>query len=258
MLDLYRSPYQEIALERTPVEKVWGIGPQYAQKLYSNDIPTALALRNANTRWIRKNLSVTGHRLVMELRGISCIELETSPPPRKSATCSRTFGVPVETISELREALAVYVTRAAEKLRRERLAASAMAVSIHTDRFALVPQHNPSATRTLAYPTDATHELLGYALDTLNRLFREGYSYRKASVTFFGLVPSDQLTMRMFDDSRRERFRQVMEAVDAINRKYGRDTIRFAVARPDGRWKTKFEHSSPHYTTRLSDVPVVH
>lgn len=135
VLDLYQSPYQDVALVRTPVEKVWGIGPKYAQKLYANDITTALALRNANTRWIRKNLSLNAHQMVMELRGISCIELDACPQPRKSATCSRIFGVPIETISELREALAVYVSRAAEKLRRERLAASAVTVSIHTDQF---------------------------------------------------------------------------------------------------------------------------
>lgn len=258
VLDLYKSPYQEVALERTPVGEVWGVGRQYERKLLDNGITTALALRDANTRWVRKNLTVNVHRLVMELRGISCIDLETCPPPRKSVTCSRTFGSAAERLSEVREALAVYVTRAAEKLRRENLAASAITVSIHTDRFAAGPQHNPSATRTLAYPTDSTNELLGYALDTLGHLFQEGQRYRKAHVTFFGLVPADQLTLRMFDDTRWQRFRRVMEAVDLINRKYGRDTVRFAVAQPDGRWKTKFEYCSPRYTTRLSDVPTVH
>ena len=101
-------------------------------------------------------------------------------------------------------------------------------------------QHNLSATPAMTYPTDSTRELLGYALDTLNRLFHEGHSYRKACVTFFGLVPADQLTMRMFDDTRRERFRKVMEDVDAIKRKCRWDTVRFAVARPDGIGKRKF------------------
>lgn len=237
---------------------MWGIGHQYEEKLQANEIMTALALRNANTGWIRKNLTINVHRLVMELRGLSCIELETSPPPRKSVTCSRTFGVAVERLSEVREALAVYVTRAAEKLRRDKLAASAITVSIHTDRFAAGPQGNPSATRTLAYPTDSTNELLSYALDTMERLFQEGHRYHKARVTFFGLVPADQLSLRLFDDPRWERFRRVMEAVDLINRKYGRDIVRFAVAQPHGHWRTKVEYCSPHYTTRLSDVPTVH
>lgn len=73
----------------------------------------------------------------------------------------------------------------------------------------------------MTYPTDSTHELMSYAIDTLHRLFHEGYSYRRAAVTFFGLVPADQLTLLMFGDPRRERFRKVLEAVDAINRKYG-------------------------------------
>ena len=69
-----------------------------------------------------------------------------------------------------------------------------------------------------------------------------------------GLSPADQLTLRMFDDGPHERFRQVMVAVDKINRKYGRDTARFTLARPDGCWRTKFQKRSLRYTTRLQGV----
>jgi DNA polymerase V len=96
--------------------------------------------------------------------------------------------------------------------------------------------------------------LLRWALDALERIFREGYGYRKAGVMLNSLSPADQLTLRMFDDERWERFRQVSIAVDEINKKYGRDTIRFATADPEGRWRTKFQKRSQRYTTRLQEV----
>lgn len=96
-------------------------------------------------------------------------------------------------------------------------------------------------------------ELLSCALGALEMIFQKGYSYRKAGVIVNGFAPADQLTLRMFDDTH-ERFRQVMVAVDQINRKYRRDTVRFAVARPDGRWWTKFQRRSPRYTTCLQEV----
>ncbi len=203
-------------------------------------------------------MTVVGARIVMELRGVSCLPLEVCPPPKKSLTCSRTFGKATPALSDLREAVALYTTRVAEKLRRGRLAASVITVFVHTDRFREGPQYYNAGTHTLAYPSDSTQELLRCALDALERIFREGFEYRKVGVMLHSFSPVDQLTLRMFDDDKSERFRQVMVAVDKINRKYGRDTVRFAVAQPEGHWNTKFEYCSPHYTTRLTDVLIVH
>jgi DNA polymerase V len=159
----------------------------------------------------------------------------------------------VESLADVREAVAFYVTRAAEKLRRGGLAAGVVTTFVQTDRFSGAPQYYNAGTHTLAYPTDSTRELLSCALDALERIFREGFKYRKAGVILNGLAPAEQLTLRMFDDTH-ERFRQVMVAVDQINRRWGRDTLRFGVARPDGNWRTKFQRRSPRYTTRLQEV----
>jgi DNA polymerase V len=257
VLDLTRSPYKEVALERTPVEEVWGIGPAYSKLLKQRGIRTALQLRDVDTRWARQAMTVVGARVVMELRGVSCLPLETCPPSKKSLTCSRSFGKSTPALSDLREAVAYYTTRVAEKLRRGRLAAGVITVFVHTDRFAKGPQYYNAGTHTLAYPTDSTQELLRCALDALERIFHEGYNYRKAGVMLNSLSPADQLTLRMFGDEKAERFRQVMVAVDQINRKWGRDTIHFATANPEGNWRTKIEKRSPRYTTRLQEVMVI-
>jgi len=253
VLNLAGSPYKDEALSRTPVEDIWGVGPAYCKLLKQKRILTALQLRDVDTRWARKAMTVVGPRIVMELRGVSCMPLEVCPPAKKSITCSRSFGRAVDTLADLREAVAFYVTRAAEKLRRGELAASVVTTFIQTDRFSESPQYYNAGTHTLAYPTESTKELLSCSLNALERIFQEGYSYRKAGFILNGLAPAGQLTLRMFNDTH-ERFRQVMVAVDRMNRKYGRDTVRFAVARPDGRWRTKFQRRSPRYTTCLQEV----
>jgi DNA polymerase V len=254
VLDLTDSPYREVALGRTPVEEVWGVGPAYSRLLRQRGIQTALQLRDVDTRWARRAMTVIGARVVMELRGVSCLPLESAPQPKKSLTCSRTFGRATPSLSDLREAVALYTTRVAEKLRRGKLAAGVITVFVHTDRFAEGPQYYNAGTHTLAYPTGSTQELLRCALDALERIYREGFSYRKAGVMLHSLSPADQLTLRMFGDERAERFRQVLVAVDGINRRWGKDTVRFAVAKPEGRWGTKFGRRSPRYTTRLREV----
>lgn len=254
VLNLTNSPYKDEALVRTPVEEIWGVGPAYSKLLKQRNIRTALQFRDIDTRWARKAMTVVGARIVMELRGVSCLPLDVCPPPKKSLTCSRTFGKATPSLSDLREAVALYTTRVAEKLRHARLAASVITVFVHTDRFKEGPQYYNAGTHTLAYPTDSTLELLHCALNALERIFREGFNYRKVGVMLHSFSPVAQLTLRMFDNDKSERFRQVMIAVDKINRRWGKDTVRFAVANPQGSWQTKFEKRSPRYTTRLQEV----
>lgn len=257
VLDLTKSPYQEVALARTPVEKVWGVGPAYAKLLRERGITTALELRDADTGWARRAMTVVGARVVMELRGVSCLPLEICPRPRKSVTVSRSFPVEVEALSELREAVAVFASRAAEKLRRDKLAASAVTVFIETNRFDKESHYSDSATLELIYPTDNTQEFIKHALEALERIFRQGYGYRRAGVLFSGLVPADQITGRLFDTETLEKYRRVMPVVDRLNAKYGPGTVRFAVARAGGPWQTKIARRSPRYTTRLAEVMLI-
>lgn len=68
------------------------------------------------------------------------------------------------------------------------------------------------------------------------------------------LSPADQLTVRLFGEERYEKSRRVMKAVDEINARHGRDTIRLGAVRQGGRWETKFLRRSRRYTTCLSEV----
>jgi DNA polymerase V len=254
VLGLMDASAQTAALEGTPVEDVWGVGPAYSKMLKGAGVDTARKLRDADRRWVRRRMTVVGARIVEELRGVSCLPLERCPQAKKSVTCSRSFGVMVESLGELRQAVAVYMTRAAEKLRRAGLAAGVVTVFINTNRFSAEPQYSNSVTYELAYSTDSTKELLEWALKGVAQIFREGYRYKKAGVMLNRLTPADQLSMRLFGDKCFERSRNVMKAVDAVNRRHGHDTIRFGVAKPDGLWKTKFLRRSPRYTTSLRDV----
>jgi DNA polymerase V len=254
VLDLTDPSDQTAVLDATPVGDVWGVGPAYSKLLKDAGIETARKLRDADRRWVRRRMTVVGARVVEELRGVRCLPLERCPQSRKSVTCSRSFGVPVESLEELREAVAVYVTKAAERLRRSKLAAGVVTVFVSTNRFSGEPQYSNADTAELAYSTDSTDELIACALKSLEKIYRAGYRYKKAGVFLNRLTPADQLSMRLFGDERFERSRRVMKAVDEINGKYGRGTVRFGAARPGGKWETKFLRRSPRYTTCLNEV----
>lgn len=140
-----------------------------------------------------------GERLVLELRGTPCLALEEVEAKRKNVCVSRSFGRPVESLDELREAVATHMTRTGEKLRRQGLAASAIHVFLLTNRHQPeLPQYCPGAGREMLVPTSFTPELIGEAMRVLEWVYRPGYRYVKASVLCLGLVPDEERQASLF------------------------------------------------------------
>jgi len=254
VLSLVRSPYKELALERLPVDEVWGIGPQYSRMLRAHGVETALDLRDAPDDWVRERMTIVGLRTVTELRGTPCIPLEITPPNKKLITVSRSFGAATSSLDELRAAIAFYTARAAEKLRRQRLAAGTITAFIETDRFKAVPQYAKAMTLDVAPKSDNTWELRELALSGLARIYKTGYDYRRAGITLGALELADLVAKRLWEDEWYERQRRLMAAVDRLNGKYGRDTVRCGLFHTEGLWRTRFAKRSPRYTTRWEEV----
>ena len=145
-------------------------------------------------------------------------------------------------------------------MRKHELAAHAVTVLVSTDRFHPVPaEYANSATYSSTYPTDSNQEMQEWAIKTLEKIFKDGYDYRKAGIILSGLVPAASTTKRMFDDERFKRQHNIMKAVDEINQKFGKDTIRFAsLLRGDtATWRMKQIYKSPSYTTNWNELLTV-
>jgi DNA polymerase V len=117
------------------VEDIWGIGPAHSAFLHKHKIETALQMKHANERWIKQHLHLPGLRTVLELRGIPCLPLDEAPPPKQQIAVTRSFGRVIESLSDLKETVAFYVTRAAEKLREQRSLVGVLSVFIATNPF---------------------------------------------------------------------------------------------------------------------------
>jgi DNA polymerase V len=243
-------------LAAVAVDDIWGIGRRHAARLRAHSIHTALEFKNCADSWIRKQLTVTGLRTAMELRGVSCISLEKAMPARKSICTSRSFGQPVRTLDDLQEAVAAYASQAARKLRSEGLRTTVVDVFIRTNSFKKdVPQYCNRRTFTLPAPSSDTVTLIKAALASLKVIYRPGYCYQKAGVLLNGLVPENREQLCLFQASA-PRQSSLMKAVDEINRRWGRDTIQSAAAGLARKWHFRQMKKSPAYTTRWSEIPI--
>ena len=248
----------EAVLETFPVEDIWGIGGQYCKFLNRHGIFSAGQLRQANDAWIKQHLTIVGLRLVQELRGVSCLALETAPPAKKNICTSRSFGTPVESYQLLEEAVATFAARCAEKLRRQNSHTNLVSVFIHTNPFKPEePQYNHCQTLQLPVASNSTPELIRYALSGLKRIYRSGHRYKKAGVLATGIVPAETVQGSLFDTVDREKHRRLMEVTDRLNHRMGRDTLQFAVQGFAKSWGLRQERLSPGYTTRWEELMTV-
>ena len=257
VFDLASASDADDLLAETPVADVWGIGRRWAAKLCAAGLPTARHLRDADDAWVRKHLNIVGLRTVHELRGIPCIPFEEAPVERKTVTCSRSFGEPLERPEPIREAVAHYAARAAEKLRREGLAAAILRVFVTTKYYGEGPHRTGMYTLTLPRPSAFAPDLVRYAKLALERAYAPGYVYRKAGVLLMGLAPADRVQGDLFTDADPERQARLMAVMDRVNRRFGRGTL-FLAAEGTGRsWTMRQARRSPRYTTRWDELAVV-
>jgi DNA polymerase V len=248
------------ALAEVGVGDVWGIGRQWATWLAGQGIETALDLKRADPKAIRRKMTVVGERLVYELNGRSCLPLELVALPRKGLMVSRSFGQPLTRPEPIKEALLQFVGRAGEKLRRQRLMTSHLMVFVMTNRFSTTrPFYGQSASTRLPYPTDYTPDLIRAAVQLLDRIYQPGFRYQKCGVMLMDLSPAAYHRRDLFDTRDQARQASLMRALDRLNADHGARTVHvgnLGGSRPS--WAMRQAFRSPCYTTRWAELPVVH
>lgn len=255
VFDLSSPGDVETVLARTPVGDVWGIGLRWSAMLTAFGIENALALRNAPDAWVRQRMGVVGLRTVYELRGVSCHDLETQPQPKQTTACTRTFSKSITDKGQVRNAVIAYAERTAEKIRNGDQIAGAVQVFITMDQFAKDrPQRSVSALSNFLTPTADSRAIVGAALRIFERIWREGFAYRKAGVLLLDLSAGKDAMPSLFEAHLAGGCR-LMSAVDRINARFGRGAVGLGLTPQGDQWEMRQERLSPRFTTRWQDIP---
>jgi|SRR5579859_443179 len=259
VLDLTsRSDWVEMALRRTEVGDVWGIGNRWSKVCVGAGIVTAFDLSRANPGWIRKAMGNVGLRTVMELQGTAVYSLETEPADRKTVCVSRSFGSATASMEEVRGAMLEYASRAAAKLRHDGMVAAGLQVFVSTDRFRSEdPQRAVSGSVKLSPATADTTSIVRAAVQLLERLWADGYRYRKTGVLLIDLVRPEDLPRDLFPAASSPRQARLMTALDAANDRFGRGALHLGLSAPAAAWRMRREAKTPSWTTNWREIPTV-
>jgi DNA polymerase V len=258
VVDLMDSNRQKRLLAIVEVSDVWGVGRRTTAKLKARGIHTALDLANADPKSIRSEFSVVLERTIRELNGVSCLDLELVRPTKQQIICSRSFGHKMTDKRELREAIAKYTTRVAEKLRGEKRLCRVVSVFIRTSPFIPnEPQYSKILSAELPNLTDDTRDLLEVADVLFRRIYRAGYRYAKGGVMLADFYEHGSFQQDLFwADKTKINSKALMNVVDKINHS-GLGNVFFASQGVLPQWSMKREHLSPAYTTRWDELPNV-
>lgn len=256
------------ALRQSRVGDLWGVGRRSAEKLNALGLSTAWDLHQMSEEWARTHLGgVVGVRLIRELHGQETIFMEKELSNKKMIATTRMFGSPVSSLCDIREAVATYITRAAEKLRRQHSAATMINVFVvkkenpkqennipETNRAGYRHGSTVAAHHILPSPTVLTHELIKPAVKLVEQVFEEGSEYKKAGVILGGLVPDTSIQANLFEPPARGVGRMLMEMMDNINFSMRGDVVKFASSGTSRNWKMRQDYHSPRYTTRWEEM----
>ncbi|WP_066834329.1 Y-family DNA polymerase [Rufibacter ruber] len=251
---------REQALRNIPVKEIWGIGRKKAVTLEGAGVETAWKLTKRSVEWVSQYLGgVVGVRLLKELRGHACLQT-VLPQEKKNIAFTRSFGKVVTCSDYLEQAVTLYASKAAEKLRQQGSVAGAITVFAHTQRYSLAEPYFKSSTIELPSATDSTLELVKAAAAGMRGIFKEGIKFGKAGVILSDLRPNQHVQIHLFQESTVLEHRGLMQALDSINTFWGNDVVKVASAgtnQQQREWQMLNQLCSPRYTTHIGEVLMV-
>ncbi len=256
---------QDKLLAGMPVADVWGVGRKWTRRLHDMNITSALDLKRASPKKIRKHFNVVLERTVLELNGIACQDLELIAPDKQQIVSSRAFSHMITDHTSMQQAVARYIARAAEKLRQQNGVCKHISIGITTNPFKPnAPQYHNWASTTLIYPSNHTGHLIERGKQCLKKIWRDGFEYKKAFVMLSDIRDNQVCQYDLFATQARysnsPKSDALMTVLDKINTRMGKGSCRMATEGMDGQiaWPMKRYKHSPRYTTQWEELPLAY
>ncbi|MBL7000733.1 MAG: Y-family DNA polymerase [Gammaproteobacteria bacterium] len=243
--------------KRLPIIKVWGIGKRLSQRLNALGIHNAYQLAQADPRFIRRQTSINVERTICELNGEACIGLEEQPAPKKEIFVTRSFGHKTSSREELLRHISRYAAAACEKLRSQNSFCSSLYLFAFTSEFKPGFYHN-SVVVKLPYPSSDSSLIIEHARRGIASIYRTGSLFAKCGIGLLDIRDRHFYQQDLFSPGQHPQTDQLMQLIDSVNQRYGRDSITFGAEGLSGKWTMRQQRLSPSYTSSWGDLPKIY
>lgn len=246
----------EYLLAQIDVGEVWGVGRQNCKRLNDMNINSVLDLVEANPKDIKKQFSIVMEKTVLELQGISCIDLETDSLAKQQIISSRSYGHPVYEIEEIKSSVRLFVTRAVERMREDSSLCKMVGVYIQTGRFNKGERYSPYIIVQMQEHTDDLLEITRGVMRGIDQIFKKGFKYKKAGIVLLELMPKAKFVPDLFTDySQRHEREKLSNTLEAITDRFGKDLVSLGLCNDKhANWQMNQNRRSPAYLTNWNEL----
>ncbi len=243
--------------KRLPINKVWGVGKRLTRRLNAVGIHNAYQLAQADPHFIRKQTSVNVERTIRELNGEPCIGLDEEPAPKKEIFVTRSFGQKTDSEEELLRHISRYAAAAAEKLRSQNSFCTSLYLFAFTSEFKPGFYSNSVVVR-LPYPTSDSEMIIHHAKAGMRQIYRPHSLFAKCGIGLLDIRDRQFYQFDLFTPGQSQRTDDLMQVIDTINQRYGRDSVTFGAEGLTGKWTMRQHKLSPAYTSSWTEIPRIH
>jgi DNA polymerase-4/DNA polymerase V len=212
-------------LAKTPIGKIWGIGPQTSLSLRKKGIETAGDFIKNDLTWIQENFSKPYEAIWQELRGVSILAVD---PKQKTEYASiqktRSFHPSTNDKVFLFSQLSKHIEDACSKARHYHLVPKKFSIFLKTKNFQFIVRQV-----ALSMPTNAPESLIGLAHGQVESMHQKGVLYRTTGVILHDLVSNDISQDDLFGNKdKKKKLEFIHEQIDCLESKFGKRAVYLA------------------------------
>ncbi len=270
VVELKSRNITDYILKKTLVNDIWGIGNRLSDFLSKYSINNAFDLKEFDESFARKKRGIVLQRTIVELKGISCNEVENLLVKKKSICVSRSFGEKINDYEDIRSALIVYVQKASSKMRNHNQFCRSVTIFLKTSKYEKKIYKNIK-THLLLEATNDIRIIWKISEGLLKKIYVSGFLYNKVGVILSDFYTENYMQNSLLPDqegmniNNQVRNKELMKTVDSINKRFGDGKLRlssdingsFYLKKKNVKWLMKSEYRSPNYTTDWIDIPKV-
>jgi len=262
VFDIDELPYERYCklLQSVEVVDLWGIGRQGARKLNHININSSYDFYQADIGIIETLLGVNGKKVYQELRGNSCVSIESIPPTRQQIVSSRSFGADLKDFDELNQALTSLTRKAINKLNDHKLATTTITVFIYTNPHKKnKPCIHLSKTVGMTMAIQDESQIIPLISKILKIIYKPGYSFYKGGIVLSNLVknyPQQDLFLTNKDNQSKIGSTNKSNAIRSVNKRFN-ESLKYASEVGNDKWKPRADFRSNRYTTSWTELLVI-
>jgi DNA polymerase-4/DNA polymerase V len=212
-------------LSKTPIEKIWGIGPKTSEVLIRKGILTAQDFAGKSLGWITNNFSKPYEVIWKELNSILVLEIDTSTKTSfSSIQKTQTFHPDTNDKTFLLSQLSKHAEDACRKARYYKLVPKKISFFLKDKNLKYY-----TCLASIPNPSNTPENIIALINENFDKIYAKRLLYRTTGVILQDLTLNYVSQNDLFGNTvKTDKFELIHKQIDSLEQKFGKDVVYLA------------------------------